>query len=133
MIPQIYISLVLEDEIVDSKLIALFQELGATAIWKKGELKNNTALTRLNNGCSFSYCPVNSFSVEDVIGSFLQFLEAEKPDVLEVIQTYHLNPTFSLTVYISNITPSVHLTPQLLEKLSNMNVALDLDLILTDE
>lgn len=133
MTPKIYISLVLEDELVDTNLLTLLQELGTTAIWQKGELKNNTALTHLNNGCSFSRSPITGFSVEGVIESFLQFLETEKPKVLEVIQAYQLNPTLSLTIYINDIMPSVHLTHQLLERLSKMKAELDLDLILTNE
>ncbi|MCA9939907.1 MAG: DUF4279 domain-containing protein [Anaerolineales bacterium] len=132
MIPEIYISLVIEEDAVDDKLLALLKEMGATESWFKGQPKGKTILTHESNGCKFSAesQPTTDFYTERVISDFWNHIKLNKKELVEIIQKNDLAPIFSVIVYVVDTVPSIHLENTLLKELAQVNIGIDIDVII---
>lgn len=132
MTPEIQISLVIEEEAVDDELLSIFSEMGATNFWHKGEAKGRSIITYEYNGCAFKGQPTRSLSVEDVTNHFWDHFKLERNGLHKFVQEHDLAPILSITIYATDIMPSIHFDSTVLKKLAIFNVGIDIDVILSE-
>lgn len=135
MTPEIYISLVIEEDALDDNLLISLEKMGATDSWLKGQPKGNAILTHENNGCKFSAeaQPTTDFYIERVVNDFWQYIKRNKKELIKTIQKNDLAPILSIVVYIVDIVPSIHLENTLLKELAQVNIGIDIDVILREK
>jgi hypothetical protein len=131
MTPEIYISLVIEEEAVDNNLLNTLKEMGATNSWLKGQPRGKTVVTHENNGCRFSANdqPITYFYLEEVINDFWQHIKQNQKELVKTIQKNDLAPILSVVVYVVDIMPSIYLESPLLKELAQVNIGIDIDVI----
>ncbi len=128
---EIYVSLVIEEESVGPELLDLFKEIGATALWSKGQSRGESIATHQDNGCAFEAKPVISLSVEDVINDFWDYIK-KKRELLKIIEKHGFAPVLSVAVYTDEIMPSIHFESYILKEFSQFNIGIDVDIILSE-
>jgi hypothetical protein len=132
MIPEIWISLIIEEEAVDDELLNIFSEMGATDSWHKGETKGRSIITYEYNGCAFKSQPIRDLSVEDATNHFWDHFKLERNGLHKIVQKHDLAPILSIAVYASDVMPSIHFDSSVLKKLSLFNIGIDIDVILSE-
>lgn len=131
MIPEIYISLVIEEEAVNADVLHMLSKIKPSILWQKGQFRGKSSLAYTNNGCSFTMQSVIHTDIGYALNSFWEYLEQKNVDLLkDIIDKYHLAPILSVTVYTSEIMPSIHFEQYALKKFERLNLGLDVDIIL---
>ncbi len=131
MEPEIYVSLVIEEEAITPELLNLFKKLGATTLWSKGRSKEKGHLAYQSNGCSFKAKPVTGLSVEEVIYDFWKDIK-ENSDLFKFIEQHSFMPILSIAIYADEIMPSIHFESYILREFLQFNIGIDVDIILSE-
>jgi hypothetical protein len=132
MIPEIHISLVIEEESLDEELLNKLIELGATNYWHKGQLRGKSRASHENNGCSFKAKATTNYNVESVISDFWQSVNQDRKELLKAICLHNLSPIISVVVHVHDIMPSIYLEKSLLKSLAQVNIGLDIDIYIKE-
>lgn len=133
MTPEIYVSLIIEDESVDEDVLIVLKKIGANSTWIKGQAKGNSSAIYKNNGCAFKLQSIKDVSVDYAVNYFWAYFKLEESDLFkDIVQKNKLFPVLSIAIYANDIMPSIHLESHVLRKLVYLNIGLDIDIILSE-
>lgn len=133
MQPEIFVSLIIEDDIKTGKFLETLFENSVVFSWEKGQLKKDTLATYKKNGCAFKANPISTLSVGFALKHFFKSFQLDEFSIFsEAVKTYGLSPILSIAIYCDEIMPSIDLASSTIRKLAQNNISVDIDIILTE-
>lgn len=132
MIPEIHISLVIEEEFIDDEVLDTLGKMGTTESWHENQLRENSVSIHKNSGCAFKAHPIIGWSVENAINHFWDHFKLEEVGLSSIVREHNLAPILSIAIYIDDAAPSIHLESSILTRLLESNIGLDIDIILSE-
>jgi hypothetical protein len=123
------VALVLTGTNVDPAAITQVVALAPTATWRTGEHIERTLLTRKEDGWVFALPKVETLDFGEHLLSLLNALETHRDRIVTAARKFALDTEISCAIYMNEVMPSVHLTPELLHRIAALGADLDLDLI----
>jgi hypothetical protein len=124
---EVSISLNIIGEDLDPDSITEKIGIEPSSIWRKGELIDPRAILRYKeNGWGMSSPLKNSNDLEDLTRSLLEKLSGCWDKLTEICSNYYTE--LSCVIYVSDGVPAIHFEADILEKLNQLNAAIDVDL-----
>jgi len=131
MIPQIYVSLMIQNEAMTLQDLDILNDIGATSCWMKGQKKPiNTYFT---NGCKFESKSELSYKAGEVALHFVRELIDTKPELVEIICKYNLSPMLTIAVYFSDIMPGIVIDYAEIQFLAKYNISINFDTYMIED
>jgi hypothetical protein len=103
-----------------------------TKTWYVGDNIQGTLLKRKHNGWCLSINTQEDFELTKSLNSLLQILLPKSKTINHICQEYELETEISCTIYIVDETPVINLDQDIISKLAEFNIALDIDIILVE-
>jgi hypothetical protein len=130
MQPKSHLSLIIVDEDMNPKYVTFYTGISPSRVWNKGDLRPKTQLLEKDNGWELkSPLPVESPLVDHVNG-LLSIIEPAKRKFREITESHY--SLLSCAVYFGEERPEIYFDKNLLKKLSDLNLGLDIDLYCLD-
>ncbi|HEY3376818.1 MAG TPA: hypothetical protein VGL77_04925 [Armatimonadota bacterium] len=132
MIPEIRVSLVIQDESITSDMLDKFTSLGATRCWTKGQLK--PLLSYSNNGCRFRSELISSCNADEVAVTFIKKLIEDSPEIFDIMHEYDISPMLTIAAYVADSMPSFYFESSAIKLLAQFNISINFDIMrITDD
>ena len=102
--------------------------LTPTNTWKKGEVVQNTLVTRESDGWKLSTDEIITHDLDAEIKNLISLLSPSKIPIVDYCARNNLNAVFSCVIYTEDDEfPSIHFDRELLEDIRAINAEIDID------
>lgn len=131
MNPEIFISLIVENEKVKGEVLDTLAGIDASVFWVKGQAKGKSLATHENNGWAFKAKPIQTVYVDHALRQFWGSFDPKDLNMLaSLVENYKLALVLSIAIYCNEIMPSIYLKSEMIKQLAHNNIEIDIDVIL---
>ena len=131
MIPKIKVELILSSTQISPEEITRLIGISPTRFFRLGESIQQTALKNRANGWCFSISDYQStYELGEVISKLLQRLQPFFKTIPQICEENNLYSEISCGVYVSDETPSINFSSDIIAKLNELKTTVDIDLIM---
>ncbi len=132
MTPKINIELILTGLLISPDEITRQLKMRPTRTWLKGDSIQGTNLRRKHNGWCFSIeNRQDGLEVEEYILPLVNSLAPSAQLIRQICKEYEMSCEISCVIYMSDETPVINFSPQVLSNIVDFGAAIDVDIILS--
>lgn len=132
MKPKIQVEFVITGIHIPPDEITRQLNLEPTCSWLKGDSIQGTNLRRKHNGWCFSIeNRQDGLEIEEYILPLINALSPSAQLIRQICKEYEMSSEISCVIYMSDETPVINLSPQVLSTIVDLGAAIDVDIILS--
>jgi len=132
MNPRIHIEFILTGLLISPDEITRQLKMSSTRTWLKGDSIQGTNLRRKHNGWCFSIeNRQDGLEIEEYILPLVNALAPSVQLIRQICKEYEMSSEISCVIYMSDESPIINWSPQVLSSIVDLGAAIDMDIILS--
>lgn len=112
----------------DPEVISRRLTLFPTKVWRAGDIINRTLLTYKDDGWQFSLGAINTLDMDACLSSLMDVIYPLRNELKCICDIYSIKSEIAVEIEITkNQRPIIHLMPDRIKQISEINSELDID------